>query len=214
MGEGAVTEHEQSLAAEAASWTHPDVGVEDKLLRERMRHYRLIKDLLLDKLPTHRMEILEVGGGPLPVSDLLPFKTRVVIDPCTPQYEEIAPCPDHMVGKIEDDPYITDCCDLLIATNSLDHVESFHKALSVMDSYLRRGGYMAILCAENNALTHPHPSHKINLTARDIHHVLDDRYETVWQLDWEHDHYTYGWVPYEGRCGQPAFAILMRKAFH
>jgi SAM-dependent methyltransferase len=205
-------EREEQLKAEVQSWVNPDAGLADKLLRERIRHHKIIKDLLLDKLPTHRFEILEVGGGPLPVSDLLPCKGRLVIDPCTDDYLAIAPCRDHIPASIEDDPYLTDSMDLIICTNALDHVEQPGVALRVMDSYLKHGGYMAILCAENNALTHPHPSHKINLMATDIHRLLDSTYETVWQLDWANDRYRYGWVPFEGACGQPAFALLLRKA--
>lgn len=208
-----MSEYESAQQAEADSWILADPRAQaEKLRRERMRHHRMIKDLLLDHLGTHDMDVMEVGGGPLPISDLLPFRSRLVIDPLSTIYAQIAPCPDHMEAKIEDDPYLTDSMDLIIATNSLDHVENVQRALQIMDSYLRYGGYMAILCAENNAIINPHPAHKINLTARDIHNQLDATYETVWEKTWQQDGHRYGWKPYEGRCGQPAFALLMRKA--
>ena len=50
------------------------------------------------------------------------------------------------------------------------------------------------------------------LTVEDIHRQLDENFETVWQLTYAADGFTYGWFPYEGRCGQPAFAWLGRKA--
>ena len=206
------SEYEQHLVAEAATWVlGDDEARAEKLTRERMRHYGIIRALLLDKLPTHRMDIIEVGGGPLPVSDLLPFKSRVVFDPCTDDYVKIAPCPDHFPARIEDDPYFTDSADLIISTNSLDHVENPYKALAVMDTYLRPGGYMAIQCNSANAFHHPHPAHEWNLTERDIHRVLDAEYETVWELTYERDGYRYGWVSHDGRRGQPAFALTMRK---
>lgn len=204
--------YSEALKAEAASWVEPDAGLDDKLTRERIRHYGLIKSLLLDKLPTHRFDIIEVGGGPMPVSDLLPFRRRVVVDPCTEDYYKIAPCSDHMAATIEGIIKLKFDADLIICTNALDHVRDWRHAILRMDGLLKHGGYMAILCAENNALTHPHPSHHINLTAADIHRELDEAYETVWQLTYADDDFTYGWVPYEGRCGQPAFAMLMRKA--
>ena len=205
---------EDQLKAEAESWTNPDTDVGDKLLRERIRHYGLIRSLLLDKLPTYRFDVLEVGGGPLPISDLLPYSSRTVIDPCTEAYRAIAPCPDHYAGRIEDfRPEYADTFDLIIATNSLDHVESPHRALASMSLALRHGGYMAILCCENNALNHPHPAHKVNLTVTDIHSELDADYETVYQLTFERDGFRYGWRRYDGVCGQPAFAWLGRKAY-
>ena len=203
--------HADHLEAEAATWLISDGG--EKLLRERMRHHRIVRDLLLDRLPTHRMDILEVGGGPLPVSDLLEFRSRVVVDPCTGSYQQIAACPDHVNCAIEH--YVGGphhrLFDLAIATNSLDHVASPPKALQAMSDLLRPGGYLAVLCAENNAFTHPHPAHEHNLTADDVHRQLDVDYETVWELTYERDGYRYGWVPYQGKRGQPAFALLLRK---
>lgn len=204
------------LAAEAQSWVAPDSGLDDKLLRERIRHPSLIKSLLLDRLPTHRFDVLEVGGGPLPLSDLLPFRSRIVVDPCTPSYREIAPCPDHWEATIEEWPDVCGDChsfDLVIATNSLDHVRNAKAALAAMDWTLRKGGYMAIACNESNAHHHPHPSHAINLTVGDIHRAFDAKYETVWQLDYEHDRFVYGWRRVNGRAGQPAFCWLGRKAY-
>ena len=194
-----------SLKAEAQSWVTPDSGLDDKLLRERLRHYSLIRTLLLDKLPTHRWDVLEVGGGPLPVSDLLPFRSRVVVDPCSDEYRKIAPCPDHVEAEIE--RWATSRrFDLAISTNSLDHVRSVPEALKRMGALLRPGGYVAIFCNENNALHHPHPSHVHNVTLADIHRAFDADYETVM----ERDDLRYGWVKVDGRRGQPAFAILLR----
>ncbi len=204
--------YHQQLKAEVESWVAPDTDVSEKLLRERMRHPGMIKALLLDMLPTHRMNIMEIGGGPLPLSDLLPFRRRIVIDPCTPEYRTIAPCPHHVALTIEELDERFEQADLIIATNSLDHVRDWKLALLKMDRVLKHGGYMAILCAENNATTHPHPSHAINLTAEDIHRQLDENFETVHQLTYAADGLRYGWFPFEGRCGQPAFAWLGRKA--
>jgi SAM-dependent methyltransferase len=207
-----VGSYSKHLEAEIATWVidNPEERSE-KLTRERIRHYGIVKALLLDKLPTHRMAILEVGGGPLPVSDLLPFRRRLVVDPCTESYRTIAPCPDHVDAEIERFALRQEW-DLIIATNSLDHVQHVGAALKVMHRALRPGGYIAILCAENNALTHPHPAHEHNITARTIHAAFDADYETVWELDYENDGFRYGWVPFEGKRGQPAFALLMRKA--
>lgn len=204
--------YQDALKAEAESWIHADVGTDDKFLRERVRHPDMIRALQLDMLPTHRFDVLEVGGGPLPLSDLLAFHHRTVIDPCTEDYRNIAPCPDHVNVGIEDCKFVA-VHDLVIATNSLDHVRDWRVALRKMDAALKHGGFMAILCAENNALTHPHPSHLINLTVADIHRQLDDKYETVHELTHARDGLRYGWRRYDGACGQPAFAWLGRKAY-
>ena len=204
--------YSDSLKAEAQSWVAPDAGIEDKLLRERVRHPGLIRTLMLDRLPTHRWDILEVGGGPLPVSDLLPFRNRVVVDPCTEDYRAIAPCPDHVDAEIERFSTMQRY-SLVISTNSLDHVRSVPEALKRMDALLLRGGYMAILCAENNAFHHPHPSHRINLTLADIHRAFDAKYETVHERSYQLDGFRYGWLRVDGICGQPAFAWVGRKAY-
>lgn len=204
--------YEDQLVAEAETWCLTDAAARlEKLERERIRHPKLIRDLLLDQLGTHRMDVLEVGGGPSPLSDLLEFKTRVVVDPCTPDYKRYFHCPDHLDMKIEDFDWLNRF-DLVICTNALDHVDDPMQAAHRIDGALRPGGYLAVMCAENNALTNPHPCHAHNLTAATVHRWFDADYETAWELTFREHGYRYGWVPFEGRRGQPAFALLLRKA--
>lgn len=205
----------QQLAEEVKTWCIKDPEKRfEKLQRERIRHPKLIRDLLLDQLDTGSMHILEVGGGPEPVSDLLPFNFRVVVDPCTDEYREYFPCPDHLAEQAEHmgDSLWHDQFDLIICTNALDHVQDVSQVLSRIYRCLKPGGYFAVMCAENNAITNPHPCHTINLTAADLHRSCDKWAETVWELTYQRDGYRYGWAEYQGRCGQPAFAILFRKA--
>jgi SAM-dependent methyltransferase len=203
--------YEDTLEEEIKTWNIADDEKRaEKIRREKIRHYKLIKDLLLDKLDTHNMVIAEVGGGPSPVSDLLDFGYRNVFDPNTDAYKEYWPCRDHIAKKIED-VEIQEFYDLVICTNALDHVEKPATALLKMQEMLAPGGFLALLCAENNALTNPHPAHIHNLTSEWVHDYLDSNFETVWELNYANDGYRYGWAEYEGKRGQPAFAILLRK---
>jgi SAM-dependent methyltransferase len=206
--------YEDQLAAEAATWciAHPAKRAE-KMLRERIRHPRLIRDLLLDRLNTSEMGILEIGGGPEPLSDLLQFRHRVVVDPCTDEYRKYFPVPDHLQEYAEDmgDDLWHDIFDLIICTNALDHVRDVSMVLSRVYKCLKPGGYFAVMCAENNAITNPHPCHEINLTPADLHRQCGRWAEAVWELNYQRDGYRYGWAEFEGRVGQPAFAILFRK---
>lgn len=208
------TTYEDTLAAEVDSWLIEDPAArEEKFRRERIRHHKLVRDLLLDRLGTESMAVLEVGGGPMPVSDLLRFRTRLVVDPLSQEYSTALPCPDHLASQAEDMHELTDEgeFDLVISTNALDHVENPSHVIANMDRALKSGGYMAIMCAENNAITNPHPAHVHNLNADFVHRLLDAEYETVWELTYAQHGYRYGWAPWEGRRGQPAFALLMRK---
>lgn len=205
------------VAEEAKTWCIPQPGLrQEKVQRERIRHPKLIKDLLLDQLSTHTMDVLEIGGGPIPLSDLLDFQSRLVIDPCADHYREYFPCRDHINDTAEH--WYTDDeeerFDLVICTNALDHVQEdmVPAVIDVIRRVLRPGGFTAIMCAENNALTNPHPCHGVNLTASDVHRMMDDAFETCWELTYAKDGYRYGWAAYEGKIGQPAFALLMRKA--
>lgn len=204
-------EASETLKAEVDSWVIDDPDRQaEKLRRERMRHYKLARDLLLDKLDTEDMDVLEVGGGPLPLSDLLPFRSRMVVDPLADEYRAIAPCLDHVAMRAEDLD-APGSFDLAIATNSLDHVDDPQLVTSNMAASLRAGGYVAIACAEYNAFTHPHPAHAHSLTSREVHRWLDHEFETVWELTNAEHGYRYGHVLYNGRRGQPAFALLLRK---
>lgn len=204
-------DYQAQLVAEASSWLIKDPRErEEKFRRERIRHYGLARALLLDRLGTDEMAVLEVGGGPLPLSDILRFRSRVVVDPLSKQYATVIPCPDHIALGAEGMRYESEF-DLAIATNSLDHVLRPKVVLAAMNLALRPGGYMAIACAENNAITNPHPAHVHNLDADYVHRALDAEYETVWSLDFANDGFRYGWVKHQGRRGQPAFALLMRK---
>jgi SAM-dependent methyltransferase len=203
------------IEEEAKTWCIEDPARRaEKMQRERIRHHKLIRDLLLDKLETGVMHVCEIGGGPEPVSDLFPFRHRMVIDPCTKEYAKFFPVPDHVDGYAEDvlgDDLLEETFDLVIATNSLDHVRDESVVLSNVYRVLKPGGYFAVMCAENNAITNPHPCHTINLTAKDIHRWCDQWAETVWELTYQKDGYRYGWAEYAGRVGQPAFAMLLRK---
>lgn len=207
--------HDEQLQEEVKTWCIADPEKRaEKMLRERIRHPQLIKDLLLHKLPTAGMKVIEVGGGPEPLSDLLPFKFRIVIDPCSDEYAKYFPTPDHLNEQAEDmgDSYWHNEFDLIICTNALDHVRDVGMVLSRIYRCLKPGGYFAVMCAENNAVTNPHPCHKINLTPADLHRSCDQWAEAVWELNFEKDGYRYGWAEQpDGRAGQPAFAILFRK---
>ncbi len=204
-------EYTETLEAEVASWLIPDVGARcEKFRRERIRHYRLVRDLLLDRLGTEDMDVLEIGGGPMPVSDLLRFRSRLVVDPLSDEYRTAVPCPDHVTLRAEDLEAV-DAFDLAIATNSLDHVDDPADAFERMHRSLRRGGFLAIAGAEDNAITNPHPAHVHNLRAETVHCWADAQYETVWELNYRDHGYRYGHVMHEGRRGQPAFALLLRR---
>lgn len=202
-----------TLEAEVASWLIPDEALRlEKFRRERIRHYKLVRDLLLDKLGTEDMDVLEVGGGPMPISDLLRFRSRTVIDPLSDEYRKVIPCPDHVAMQAENWEWRgNDSFHLAIATNSLDHVENPSQVFYVMSRSITKTGYIAIAGAENNALTHPHPAHHHNLTSETIHHWADRNFETVWELNFKEHGFRYGWRSYEGRRGQPAFAMLLRR---
>lgn len=199
------------LDAEVQTWCIEDPAQRaEKMQRERIRHPGLIRDLLLDRLDTSAMSVLEVGGGPEPVSDLLAFKDRTVVDPCTNEYKTYFTVPDHIQGYAEDMGWDSDF-DLCICTNALDHVHDPVTVLRAIERALKPGGYFAVMCAENNAITNPHPCHTLNLTARDIHQTCDAWAETVWELTYQKDGYRYGWASHNGKVGQPAFAMLLRK---
>lgn len=203
--------HVETLRAEAASWILGDPArQEEKLRRERIRHHKMARDLLLDRLGTEEMDVLEIGGGPLPLSDCLRFRSRIVVDPLADAYRAIAACPDHIAARAEDFP-AEPRFDLVICTNALDHVDQPVAVMRKMPLWLRPGGYAAILCAENNAITHPHPAHAHNLVAATVHLLLDREFETVWELNYRDHGFRYGHVLYEGKRGQPAFALLLRR---
>lgn len=207
--------YQHQLDAEVDTWCIPDDALRhEKVQRERIRHYKLVKDLLLDKLDTHVMDVLEIGGGPVPVTDLIEFNTRMVVDPNTDDYCNYFALSEteHFTMRVEEmgDDF-EERFDLIVCTNALDHVQSASAAVDRIRHMARPGGFVALMCAENNALTNPHPCHKINLTAKDIHRWMDPEFETVWELTFGKDRYRYGWVEYQEKRGQPAFALLLRK---
>lgn len=204
--------YDEQLQAEAASWMIEDAGArEEKITRERIRHPKLIRDLLLDRLPTAGWSVMEIGGGPVPVTDLIPFRSRIVVDPLAETYSAFFPTPDHLPIKAEDLHSQTPQFDLVVCTNALDHVKDQRIVIEKIERLLKPGGYFAVMCAENNAVTNPHPAHVINLTPEYMHRLCGTWAEAVWELTYRRDGYRYGWAKFEGRIGQPAFAILFRK---
>lgn len=205
----------EQLQAEVGTWCIEDEDARhEKLQRERIRHPKLIRDLNLHLLDTHLMEVLEIGGGPCPVTDFVECGRRMVVDPNTDFYARYFALPEseHFTMRAEEmgDDF-EERFDLIVCTNALDHVQSPVAVVDRIRKMTKPGGYVAIMCAENNALTNPHPCHVHNLTAKELHRWLDPEFETCWELTFGQHGYRYGWVEYQGKCGQPAFALLMRK---
>ena len=206
-----MTSHTETLRAEASSWILEDPERQrEKLSRERIRHFRLVKDLLLVHLPTATYDVLDVGGGPLPVSDLIPVKSRIVVDPLTETYRMITACNDHVAMNAEDMSYVS-CFDLCISTNALDHTADPRLVVEKMVRALRPGGYLAIVCAHWNSITHVHEAHAHSLDAELIKRWTAADFEVVQELTYEKDDYRYGHRLFEGRRGQPALALLLRR---
>jgi SAM-dependent methyltransferase len=202
--------YEQIQEEELKTWNIPDEAVRrEKLQRETCRYPYMAKQMGLFTIDTSSMDIVDVGGGPVGLSSILPCKSRVVVDPLADDYGNYFPNTFHKRGSGEELPFADKSVDLVIITNALDHCERPPSVLTEVTRVLKAGGFLAHYHAINNAQTHPHPAHEWNLNPEWLHRWVDDEFETVWEM--AYPDVRYGWVKYNGKVGQPAFCGLYRK---
>jgi ubiquinone/menaquinone biosynthesis C-methylase UbiE len=165
----------------------------------------------LDRISTFDKRVVEIGGGAVGVIYDLEAKERIIIEPLTDEYRDFFPCPYHVKAKGESMPLEDGSVDLVVITNALDHCENPAKVLSEAKRVLRAGGWLAIVNCVDLAEIHKHPGHIVNIDEFWFHNQIDSDFETVHELTYRKDGYRYGWVKYDGRVGQPAWAGLYRK---
>lgn len=197
---------------EASTWLLKDPEeFKNKANRETARYPLMIKQMGLNNIHTVDMTVLDIGGGPVGLSHYLPAKRRIILDPLTDEYKKMYPCSAHIKGEGESIPFEDASIDLVIITNALDHCENPIKVLEEATRVLKPySGYLAIHSAINNAITNPHPAHAININPAWLHEFTDDKYETIWEL--EYPEVRYSFQMFNGKIGQPAFTFLGRKA--
>jgi SAM-dependent methyltransferase len=204
----------EALIEEAATWCIEDAcSRHEKIQREVARYPYMAKQMGLYFIDTSDMDVLDVGGGPVGLSSVIPCNSRRVLDPLTGSYRKFFPCSDHVACYAEDILFPSASFGLVIATNSLDHCTSPEKAVAEIIRVIRPGGYFAHFHAIDNAITHSHPAHLHNINPLWLHSFLDSDFETAWEVIYGRngDYPRYGWHSYLGKVGQPAFCGLFRK---
>lgn len=200
----------KTLIKEAETWCiENDQERNEKLQRETARYPYMAKLMGLNSIDTSTMDIVDVGGGPVGLSSILPYKSRIVIDPLTPEYRKYFACINHIYGFGENLPFANQSVDLVIITNALDHTQDPSKVIQEIKRILKPSGYFAQYHAMYNSITHRHEAHEFSLDPSWLHEKLDTEFETVWEL--EYPDVRYGWHMYNGKVGQPAFTGLFRK---
>ena len=201
-------DYAQIQKEEAITWLIDDKDSRnEKAMRELIRYKWLLKCMNLygkGSLDTSRMWIADVGCGPLGgVSTLLTGNFITRVDPLIPEYEKYFHIENGINDKAEDHYY--GAYNLVIATNCIDHFEDPSKFFLALDETAKYSTYFAHFHAINNAISHPHEAHVHNINPETVFSYLDDNWELVWQLDYETDKLTYGWMK------QPAFSQMWRK---
>lgn len=198
------------LKIEAETWIlKDDKKREEKIQREIARYPFMAKLMGLNFIDTSVMDVLDIGGGPIGLSSIIPHRRRIIIDPLTKEYKKFYPCLNHIEGVGEAIPLEAGSIDLVIMTNALDHTKNPIQVLEEIKRVLRPGFFFAHYHAIENSITHRHPAHEHSLNPEWLHTLLDSEFETVWEL--KYPEVRYGWHLYKGKVGQPAFCGLYRK---
>jgi SAM-dependent methyltransferase len=201
-----------ALDHEAKTWLIEDPEKRaEKIERERIRYPYIFKRLGLHHLDWSGKRVLDVGGGPIGMSDLFPDSDYVNLDPLHDEYSRFFPSPCRIKGEGEKIPFPNEHFHLCLSINSLDHCRDPEAVIREIIRVLRYSGYFAALFCINNALLNPHPAHVHNIDERQFLSWISRDFETVWLESWSRDRARYGWKSYGGRVGQPALYWLGRK---
>lgn len=204
------------LKAEMESWCIGDkTKLYEKYEREVARYPKLIKEGGLNIINLSRKKILEIGSGPISILSHLKGEEiqKVAIDPLVEYYGNYYAKEsdiDWIEGVGEKLPFADSSFDIIISYNSLDHTNNPPKVLSEIRRVLKKNGFLSIHLCVNNKTNNPHKAHNWDLDKGFVRRYLDDIFEVVW----EEDNIRYGWKPYRGKIGQPAYAALFRKVFN
>jgi len=200
-----MNDYKQIQKAESDSWLLGDpIKRRDKVIREFIRYPLLAKQMGLSWLDTSWMKVYDVGAGPLGgVSSVLNAQEKIRFDPLKLEYGKYFDISTYEDTQAENIDY--GGADLVIVTNAIDHFEDPRLFLTKLVKTMKPGAFFAHLHAINNALSHPHPAHIWNINPQLIHKYIYNDFECVWQLNYQFDGLTYGWLK------QPAFTGLYRK---
>lgn len=196
---------------ELDSWisNNPKVN-RDKMIRETIRYPLLKKQMGLDYLDTTDMIVADIGTGLYGgISTVLNCKRVDRYDSLMDEYKKYYYQNNGIAIKAEDLKEKLNEYDLIIITNALDHFSQPFLFLEQLKNYMKPGGFFSSLHAINNSYTHKHDAHAHSINPEIMHQYLDDTFETVWEL--KYPELRYGWHEYNGKIGQPAFSLLMRK---
>lgn len=203
---------EDAQEAEKSSWLIGDsTKRKEKVEREVARFPRIRKQMGLHLIDLTDKFVLEIGGGPIGIIADLHCGEKVILDPLTEDFKKFWPCPYHIEGVGESIPFKDSEVDVVVISNTLDHCQRPEQVLGEVKRVLRAGGWLAVCSCINLAAVHPHPAHRLNLDEWWFHNIIDNEFETVHELTFAKDGLRYGWVLFEGRVGQGAFAGLYRK---
>jgi len=202
----------EAQKAEADSWLIRDPEKRrEKIEREIARYPKMRKEMGLNLIDLTNKFVLEIGGGPIGIIADLHCKRKVILDPLTDEYKKYWPCAYHLKGVGESIPFSNGEVDVVVITNALDHCQSPEIVIFEIKRVLRAGGWLAIHNTIDLASIHRHPAHLKNIDEFWFHNLIDEDFETVHELTFRKDGLRYGWVSYQGKVGQPAFAGLYRK---
>ena len=200
--------------AELQTWNlESDYLRQLKLEREVVRYPKLIDDMGLPLLDLAKKTCLDIGPGPKGILADVDCFYKIALDPLIDGYKEKFKLVDYdkyISGVGEKIPLKDSSVDLVVCTNALDHTEDPEKVISEIRRVLAPSGYLAVVFCTNLALVHPHLAHTNNINETKFHNWIDEDFETIKELTYKKDGYRYGWVKFDGKCGQPAMAWLGR----
>lgn len=107
--------------------------------------------------------VLDVGPGPLGFPDACPARVSIGVDPLAERYREAGLLIEdsraiYLACGIEDVPLVSDSVDIVVARNSIDHVDDPEAALAEIARLLQPGGTLIVNVDLGHAptVTEPH----------------------------------------------------------
>jgi len=203
----------KDLEAELNSWDLQNCEERHiKLEREWVRYPYIIKKLgLKNLLYLKEKEVLDIGSGPMGgLLQFLPCKKKISLDPLNDEYlklfpEFYNPNIEYITGKGENIPLEDKSVSLVTCTNAIDHTENPQQVIKEIKRVLKPSGYLAVLFCINLSKIHPHPAHTISIDKSMFLEWVNTDFETI-----KCQVVKYGWINFQGKCGQPAIYYLGR----
>jgi len=164
-------------------WANKFKENKDKVL-EFWKEYRDFDNLVeICKFEEHT-KVLDIGCG---ISTVLHYLKgeKYGLDPLADEYKKLYDYPEDIdirQGFCENIQFSNEYFDVVISSNSLDHVSDAQKSVEEIHRVLKKGGFFLLnVTIHKEAMRNVDVGHPYNFTKNDVYSLIENKFEIIYE---------------------------------